>query len=158
MRIRYYTVHAPPRDPQPERFAFVKDGFSWPAFFFSAFWIIWHRMWLTLMGYVIFVLVVAWIGRLAGDPYATLVAIGGSFVLGFEGNAIRRLSLENRGWREVGAAAGTNLSEAELRFFAEWSALSPVRRGELLAASYASEKDAVTSDQPILGLFPEPER
>ncbi len=51
----------------PESFCFVKDGFSWPALFFPLLWILWHRMWLTLVYYIVFVLVVAWAGRLGGD-------------------------------------------------------------------------------------------
>jgi hypothetical protein len=157
--MRFYTVHAPSGDPQPDRFAFVKDGFSWPAFFVPILWILWHRMWLTLIGYIIFVLVIAWIGRLAGDPYVTMAAIAGAIILGFEGNTIRRLSLENRGWRDIGESFGRNLEEAEARFFSGWSELSPVQREGLLAsAGYASGSDTPASDQPILGLFPEPER
>ena len=48
--MRAYTVHAPPDEPAaPERFAFVKDGFSWPALFVPILWILWHRLWLTLV-------------------------------------------------------------------------------------------------------------
>jgi len=154
--MRTYTVHAPP-DPQPERFAFVKDGLSWPALLVPVIWIVWHRMWLTLIGYIIFVLLVAWTGRLLGDTQATIFAVAGVLILGLEGNAIRRLSLENRGWRDVGEAFGRNLTEAEIRFFHEWADSAPRRREGLLAAA-AYAPSTIQSDDPILGLFPEPER
>ncbi|MGH6925114.1 MAG: DUF2628 domain-containing protein [Propylenella sp.] len=157
--MRVYTVHAPPADPAPERFAFVKDGFSWPAFLVPVLWILWHRMWLTLIGYVIYALIVAWIGRLAGDGLAMIVAIAGALVLGLEGNAIRRLSLENRGWRGVGETFGHNLSEAEVRFFSDWGNLQQRQRDALLASGGpGAGVSAPESDGPILGLFPEPER
>ena len=52
-----YTVHQPPlkKDeaaPDPERFAFVRDGFSFWAFLFGPLWMLRHRMWLVLLGYV----------------------------------------------------------------------------------------------------------
>ena len=31
-----------------ERARFVRDGFSWPAFAFAQFWLLYHRLWLAL--------------------------------------------------------------------------------------------------------------
>jgi hypothetical protein len=155
--MRFYTVHAP-EEAEPERFAFVKDGFSWPALFIPLLWILWHRMWVTLLGYVAFTLVIAVIDRFVGDFYATVLGIAGAVLLGLEGNTIRRLSLEARGWREVGETFGRNLAEAEVRFFGEWTALAPQRRDALAGAAPVGPGAAAPSDEPILGLFPEPER
>jgi hypothetical protein len=52
-----YTVHEPPPKPyeqasDPERFDFVRDGFSFWAFLFGPLWMLRHRMWLVLVGYV----------------------------------------------------------------------------------------------------------
>ncbi len=71
--MRLYSVHAPPEEPlAPERFVFIKEGFSWPALFLPVIWMLWHRMWLTLVYYIVYLLVIAWIGRLAGQDMATL--------------------------------------------------------------------------------------
>ena len=113
-------------------------------------------MWLALLGYIVFVLAVAGIGNLAGDVYATILSVLGSFVLGFEGNAIRRLTLARRGWREVGEAFGRNLEEAEIRFFYDWASLPEARRYDG-AAGGSSGGAVAASDEPILGLFPEAE-
>ena len=53
-----YTVHEPPRRAgaaaaDVERFAFVRDGFSWWAFLLAPLWMLRHRMWLVLIGYVV---------------------------------------------------------------------------------------------------------
>src|SRR6187200_850743 len=53
-----YTVHQPrlrkyETAPNPERFAFVRDGFSFWAFLFGPLWMLRHRMWLVLIGYAI---------------------------------------------------------------------------------------------------------
>src|SRR5687768_16524893 len=119
--MRAYTVHAPPGDDAPpERFAFVKDGFSWPALFIPILWLVWHRLWLALVWYIAWVLALAWVDRLAGEGWATILAVLGALFLALEGNDIRRRSLASRGWRDLGAAAGSNREEAEIRFFGEW--------------------------------------
>src|ERR1700726_1711287 len=50
-----YTVHEPPLKtgtaPEPERFIFVRDGFSFAALLFGPLWMLRHRMWLVLLGY-----------------------------------------------------------------------------------------------------------
>ncbi len=159
--MRVYSVHAPPEEPiSPEKFLFVKDGFSWPALFFPVLWVLWHRMWLTLVYYVVFVLVVAWIGRLGGDNIATVFAVLGGVLFALEANNLRRLSLERRGWREVGGASGRNYDEAETRFFGDWAARPDAapQREAMARAAYSPEARAHGADEPILGLFPEPER
>jgi hypothetical protein len=166
--MRTYTVHAPPGDDAPpERFAFVKDGFSWPALFVPILWLLWHRLWLALVWYVAWVLALAWADRLAGETWAASLAILGALFLALEANDIRRRSLARRGWRELGAASGANLEEAEVRFFSEWgrprtppvAAADPqvARQQTMIRAAY---RPALVSDreEAVLGLFPEAER
>ena len=159
--MRTYTVHAPPGEPAPEDYAFVKDGFSWPALFVPVLWILWHRLWLTLVWYVVYVLVLAWIGRLFGDTNAVLVALVGGILLALEANNIRRLSLARRGWSEIGGSFGANLDEAEIRFYQRArqpaGAQSTGRRDTPAPVPYAPSR-AVGDEEPIFGLFPEPER
>lgn len=160
--MRAYTVHAAPSAPDdPERFVFVKDGFSWPALLVPALWMLWHRLWLTLLCGVIFVLVIMWIELLFGERYALLAAALGLLLFALEANNIRRLSLEQRGWRELGSTTGRRFDEAELKFFENWTktrsaAAAPAR--ESLARQAFLPTRASDADEPILGLFPEPER
>ena len=54
-----YTVHARTNDDgadlraTPERLVFVRDGFYVWAALLSALWLIWHRLWLALIGYLV---------------------------------------------------------------------------------------------------------
>ncbi len=132
--MRLYSVHAPPDEPiAPEEFLFVKEGFSWPALLVPILWILWHRMWLTLVYTIVFVLVVAWTDRLAGDNLAAAVAILGGLLFAFEANNLRRLSLESRGFREVGGHARPDLQRgggAVLRKLGERAGTAPRRRGD----------------------------
>lgn len=159
--MRYYSVHAPEDEPDSlERYVFVKDGFSWPALLVPIIWILWHRLWLTLVYYVVFVLVVAWTGRLLGELAAMALGAIGLIVLAIEANNIRRLSLESRGWREVGSSLGRNLEEAEVRFFGAGNegAVASEKEAVITRAGYAPEHRRQMTDESIIGLFPEPER
>src|SRR5262245_29723866 len=121
--MRYYSVHAPNGEFEaPEDYLFVKDGFSWPALFVPILWVLWHRLWLTLVWYIVFVLVVAWARRLLIYDTATAVAILGTVLFSLEANNMRRLSLESRGCHEVGSSFGKDITEAEARFYAGNSA------------------------------------
>ena len=54
-----YTVHAPQANGSDiratDRFAFVRDGFHFWAFAFGPLWLVWHRLWLALIGWIIVV-------------------------------------------------------------------------------------------------------
>jgi hypothetical protein len=115
-----FTVHAPPGATDAEEQAvFIKDGFSWPAFFFPLFWLLYHRMWLEFA--VVIALVIALeiaLGAL-GLKEAALVAacVGFNLLFAFEANDLRRARLDRKGWRRLGLAAGRGLSDAELDFY-----------------------------------------
>jgi len=161
--MKSYTVHAPSEgEPAPEQFAFVKDGFSWPALFFPLLWIFWLRLWLVLVWYIVFALSVAWVDRLAGETNATILALLGALLFALEANNLRRLTLESRGWREIGASSGRNLAEAEIRFFERWTGALAGRaekRETIARAAYPQQARASGAEEArIIGLFPEPER
>ena len=176
--MRAYTIHAPPGDDSaPERFAFVKDGVCWPALFVPILWILWRRLWLTLVWYIVWLLALAWVDRLAGEGAATVLALLGALFFAFEANDIRRRSLRRRGWRDIGASSGADLDEAEIRFFgtraqpaagpahrpaagpAHRPAASPqaLRQQTMIRAAYPPER-VPDREETVLGLFPEAER
>jgi hypothetical protein len=165
--MKTYSVHAPPHDPDDaERFAFVKDGVSWPALFVPVLWLLWHRMWLTLVWYAVYVLALAWIGRLGGDGVATATAVLGNILFALEANNMRRASLASRGWREIGAAHGSGLEEAEIRFFhalarpeaASPSPPTPAAAQQTVVRPVYAPARSPFGEETVIGLFPEPER
>jgi hypothetical protein len=131
--MQTYTVHEPPNPPadridRADRLVFVKDGFSWAAALFGPFWLLVHRMWWPLLGWVALAgsfqllkqataLDQRWIG-LAGFALNLLV--------GLEGESLRRWTLARRGWRTLGAVTGKTLPECERRFFDGWLASQPI--------------------------------
>src|SRR5580693_2657028 len=86
-----YTVHAPQgatstvRDGT-DRFVFVRDGFFVWALLFGPLWLLWHRLWLALLGY----LAVSAVGEVglrlfhAGAGVRLVVMLLVALLMGFE--------------------------------------------------------------------------
>jgi hypothetical protein len=123
-RVRFYTVHTrrgpwSPSDLGGQETIFVKDGFAWGAFLFTAVWALWRRMWLAALVMLAGSLALGLVSDLLDMPPAFDAAVGlaWSLLIGFEANDWRRRSLERRGFVEVAVVSGISLTDAERRFF-----------------------------------------
>ena len=122
--MRVYTVHVPRKPWRDLRAAVatavaVKDGFSWPAFFFSFVWALTQRLWLVAL--VLFV-----VEMVLMIPFAyldglteTAGSLGVMLVVGWLGNDLKRWGLARRGLAEQGAVLAESGEEAVKRYFAE---------------------------------------
>jgi hypothetical protein len=164
-----FTVHEPPlraadASADPERFTFVRDGFSVWAFLLAPLWMLWHRLWIVLAIYV-----VVWLGTGAGllalgasTPVLILVAVLISLLVGLEASTLRRFTLSWRGWRNVGVISGDDLEDAEQRFFDAWLREAPCRAGVSSAAGTpapgvpAPSTPRMPQTPDVIGLFPQP--
>jgi len=163
-----YTVHQPRSKagatPPPERFIFVRDGFSFPALLLGPLWMLRHRMWLGLLGYAAVVVLLALV--LQRDGSATVgVIVWALFalLLGFEAGTLRRFALGRRGFRNIGVVVGDDLELAERRFFDAWVRKDSAARKDPSAPAAPSGAPALTPSPrvphpapDVLGLFPEP--
>jgi Protein of unknown function (DUF2628) len=157
-----YTVHEPlPKKDEafadPERFAFVRDGFYFWAFVLGPLWMLWRRLWLVTVFY--FALSTALQFGLwaldASDGVRFLVYALLALLIGFEAGTLRRWTLTRRGWKNLGVVVGDDLESAERRFFAAWTPRMP----QTAAASSASQGQGGfprSGDGQIIGLFPQP--
>jgi Protein of unknown function (DUF2628) len=158
-----YTVHQPPvraADPLPEaeRIVFVRDGFSFWAFLFAPLWMLWHRMWLVLVGYVVLVaaletLLVA-VG--ASSNATAFVGLMLSLLIGLEASTLRRFSLRLRGWSNAGVVSGDDVEDAERRFFDAWLRHPPRAAGAPPAGTATAALPHERQGPDVIGLFPEP--
>jgi Protein of unknown function (DUF2628) len=165
-----YTVHEPPLRsgavaPDPERFVFVRDGFYIWAFLLTPLWLIWNKLWLVLLIYLVATFGIAQAMHQAGvQPVGrSLVMLLISFLIGLEAGTLRRFTLARRGFRNVGLVSGTNMEAAERRFFSDWAAGGPGRpsgstgyRPPPLPPSPVATAATAFHAPPIVGLFPEP--
>ena len=154
-----YTVHEPPRrDDDPlahtDRFVFVRDGFSWPAFLFAPLWMLRHRLWLALIVYLLVVFALGAATRVLGaGDWVLAISLLVLLLVGFEASTLRRYGLSRRGWKTLGVVVGDDLESAEQRFFDAWAAGRVPRPAP---NSPASGPAAPAPSGPIIGLFPEP--
>jgi hypothetical protein len=166
-----YTVHEPPlragatSAPEPERFIFVRDGFSFAAVLFGPLWMLRHRMWLVLLGYGAVVGALALVLHLyASATVGVIVWELFMLLLGFEAGTLRRFTLGRRGFRNIGVVVADDRELAERRFFDAWVRKDSRVQGSSVSESSAQGQIAVPSGAPrmpragsdVLGLFPEP--
>jgi uncharacterized protein DUF2628 len=156
-----YTVHEPPRRNddalvRTERFAFVRDGFSWAAFLFGPLWMLRHRLWLALILYLVAVAGLGAALRAVGAADAGIaITLLISLLVGFEASSLRRYGLHRRKWKTLGVVVGDDLESAERRFFDAWAA-GPVRRPSAPPPPSPQGAAMPGSSGSIIGLFPEP--
>jgi hypothetical protein len=158
-----YTVHAPPpkagqTTSDPQRFAFVRDGFHFWAFLFGPLWLLFRRLWLVLLGYVV-------INALVGGLLFAAGASGGfkflgsllvALLLGFEAATLRRWTLTRRRWQMLGFVIGDDEESAERRFFAEWAKRAPSTPVAPEPHYAAPVRRGPPAGSDVIGLFPEP--
>jgi hypothetical protein len=157
-----YTVHEPlPRKNEasanPERFAFVRDGFYFWAFVLGPFWMLWRRLWLVTVLYVVTFTAME-LGLWALGVTETVKFVLGvllALLIGFEGGTLRRWTLTRRGWRNLGVVVGDDQETAERRFFAAW-APSPVAPAPFAPSPSSPGGTPRPGDNNIVGLFPQP--
>jgi hypothetical protein len=173
-----YTVHEPPVRTagalaDPARFVFVRDGFYWWAFLLTPLWMLWRRLWLVFVLYLVVSIGIETALRIYGASggMISLVAALISLLVGLEAGTLRRFTLKRRGWKNVGVVFGGDLEDAEHRFFAAWvngakppantpPAAPPSTPTAATMAPYLAAPQPVS--QPgryasgVIGLFPEP--
>ena len=130
--MRFYTLHVPAIEPgsvlpdsdrlhrQMAAVVPIKEGFCWPAFFFSLFWTLWHRLWLVALGLVAANLVISVLIFQIGtnEVIAIVVSCSIALMLGFMGNDFRRSKLEKHGYTERGLVMDRT-AEAAMRRYLE---------------------------------------
>ncbi|MDX5592060.1 DUF2628 domain-containing protein [Pseudovibrio sp. SPO723] len=122
-----YVVMAPPEvtaekltEANAQRITFVKDGFSWGALLIPIIWLLYNRMWLAFLGYLVAVAAIQIAADSVGGAAPGVFAIGFALLFAIEGSALRVWSLERKNWQTLGIISARNRDEAEVRFFDFW--------------------------------------
>ncbi len=156
-----YAVFEPPvRDQETvdyaERFAFVRDGFSWAAFVFGPLWMLRHLLIIESIGWIALVAALAVTARflpLSADATWLLLLLL-AILIGLEASTLRQWALRRRGWHELGVVAADDVETAERRFFDSWAADDAAVT--VPAAAHRPGGARVSHSLDVIGLFPEP--
>jgi hypothetical protein len=168
-----YTVHAPVTSSADlgatDRFTFIRDGFHVWALLLGPVWLVWHRLWLAVIGWIVVIaaIVVAMaslgVGRGAIFVAACLVAL----LMGLEAASLWRWTLSRRNWRQLDIVVADDEEAAERRFFDRWTASQRILDDQSTIDRGAPPPTRHVPGQPfsrppplpqseIIGLFPEP--
>jgi len=169
-----YTVHAPGAGGtdlrSTDRFVFVRDGFHFWALLFGPLWLIAHRLWLALIGWIIAVIALDLVLRQlgAGSSAILFADIILALLMGFEAASLRRWTLSRNRWSQLDVVIADDEEAAERRFFDRWAKKQhgivndqqAVDRGAPpptrdIAGQPFSRPPGVPGSG-IIGLFPEP--
>jgi len=163
-----YTVHEPPPrdgdDPAAatDRFVFVRDKFSMWAFLFAPLWMVWRRLWLVLLLYIVAMLALQaglWaLGVPGGVRFAVVTLV--NLLIGFEAATLRRWTLTRRRWISHGVVVADDEESAERRFFDAWMVRDARPLSPAMASAVSTHAPYRTAADPpdVIGLFPEPQR
>ncbi len=132
-----YSVHL--RDNGPGAYAeaaFVRQAFSWKAFFFGPLWLARHRLWggLLVWAAAYLVLIAACSVALSATSIF-FIALALQIYLGLEANRLRETKLAAKGYRLAEIIAAPARELAETAFYREVEA----RHGLLDEASSARD-------------------
>ena len=123
-----YTVHAPVAYgadlAATDKFVFVRDGFHFWAAALSMIWLVWNRLWLALIGWIVLTLAIGFgmnaLG--AGSGAIMFVDLLIAILMGFEAATLQRWTLSRRKWRQLDIVVADDEESAERRFFDRWTA------------------------------------
>lgn len=164
--MRIYTVHENPAAPAEEqRIVFVKEGFNWPALFVPVLWMLYHRLWIVLGGFVLALVALSGLAQLAGlsEDGVAICSVVLQLLVAFEANDLRRWTLERGGYRQIAVVGGPRLDEAERVFFRSYDETvrppapdSPPPMAGPSRGVWPKSRTEPGDGDDVLGLFPRP--
>lgn len=158
-----YTVHAPSAPASREdadTFVFLRDGFHFWAMLLGPLWLLWHRLWLVLLGYLAVSAVLGAILALLGAEAGVraLVLLLFAILTGLEAASLRRWSYSRGKWRQIDFVVADDEEAAERRFFDRWTENGDTTLPPFYSVPTAPNQPRAMPAAPerIIGLFPEP--
>ncbi len=124
--MKRFAVYLTP-DENLEKTVFIKEGFSFKAFFLTFFWSIYNRLY-----YISFFLILLFIATetlayndIISDSSVIFVNfIGSQLLCGFNASDWIQNSLLKKNFKLVSVIFASNLNEAQVKFFAEYNTQS----------------------------------
>ena len=141
-----YNIYLPPDsalDGAGQGAKFLPDGKPWLAAFIPPAWLLWHRLW---WGFFIYLAIVGALSLLIMTQWREaaifLSVIPGLYLL-LEGHELIRQKYETKGWKFAGVVHGTNIDEAEMRYF-------HLRHGHRISRQLSSESQGILTQSTSL--------
>jgi len=133
----------------------VRDGFHFWAFVFGVLWLLWHRLWLPLLGFIALLGLLQLAGQLGVNASLLMaVQIVLLILLGLEAGTLRRFVLSRRKWQQLDLVVAPDEDSAMQRFLERSAGKAEIPPLPLpVMAPYV---DPAPGSNEIVGLFPQP--
>lgn len=159
-----YAVLEPPGYQRPaiehtDRFIFLPERFSLAAFLFAPLWMIWRRLWIVLIIYLVGAGLIGYGLYFLGIGATAIAWVFGliHLLVGLEATTLVRWTRIMHGWRECGVVIADDLDMAERRFFDDRAASrAAAKPAPAVAPGQLPAAQAAPTGPDIVGLFPEP--
>ena len=128
--MKIYLVHISSKRNELKQLPIIlRDGFSFPAFLFTAVWAVWHKLW-TLAVIIISIWIAGggFLYYFGADDFVYLFVFSGfALMLGYLANEFLSKALCRNGFQLVGLVAAENLEFA----FRRWATITALKKGGL---------------------------
>jgi hypothetical protein len=145
-----------------DRFIFLRERFSLGAFVFGPLWMIWRRLWVVLIIYLVVAGLITYGLQAVGIGGLTIALIFGfiQLLIGLEATTLQRWTRVRHGWRDCDVVIADDLEMAERRFFDSRvglpSSTGPASMSSMSASALLPATQVGISGPDVIGLFPEP--
>lgn len=160
--MKIYTIHEPPvpsADPldRADELIFVKDGFSLFAFILPVIWLIYHRVWIALIVFLVFSigLNMAFVAMELNQIYLSIVMGVLSLIIAFEASSLRRWQLDRRDYKLVGSVSGRDLYECESKFFEDWATTAESTSADHVSEAHIPGSPVATNELRSSSFYPD---
>jgi len=170
-----FTVHGPSASGGDvrlaDKFVFVRDGFHFWALVFGPLWLLWNRLWLATIGWIVVITALhLGLGELgAGRMTIWSADVMVALLMGLEAASLQRWTFSRGKWRQLDIVIADDEESAERRFFDRWALAQRganydplmVDRGGPPPTRSVPGQPFSTPPPPLpqggmIGLFPEP--
>ncbi len=116
--MKIYTVYLKKNSNPLMDAEYIPEGFSWMAFIFNFFWLIYQKLWLQGALFLIAYIIINEFAtsELISPMIESIVYFGICFYIGFGGNDMIRKKLENTGYTFNDVVVAKSMDEAEYKF------------------------------------------
>jgi hypothetical protein len=122
-RTKIFSVYVKKDSKNPlDTAVFVKQGFSFWAFFFAPIWALYNRLWFAFLLLVVFSVLLA----INKGPEFTIASLILNIWFGFEANNFKTRKLERRGYIVFDVVTGIDKLAAQTRFYDKYLLNKPV--------------------------------
>lgn len=116
--MKIFTVYVKSNSDILESAKYIQEGFSFKAFLFNLFWLLYHKLWLPA-GATFLTFIIVW--QLGGLALITgtqkfLITLAIFTYLGFTGRDFLRIDLEKKGYHLEDLIVASDIDDAEHKF------------------------------------------